>query len=57
MGILWFFERCLFPDHLGAVTLEDLPTMSTGSLMKSLNSSRGWVCFQQSYATLQKPVS
>jgi len=54
MRILWFSECCLFPDHLGAVTLEDLRTMLTESPVKSLNSSSGRICFQQSYATSQK---
>lgn len=51
IGILWFFERCLFPDHLGVVAVEDLPTMSVGSTMKSVNSSSERICFQQNYAT------
>lgn len=53
-GILSFFESRLFLDHLGAVTLEGLLAMSTVFLMKPLNSSRGKVCFHQSYATSQE---
>lgn len=57
IGILCFLECCLFPDRLGAEILENLPAKSTGSLMKSLNSSRGRVCFQQSHATVTWVIS